>query len=302
MKKLQVCDILFDGKNEINTWQFCAPAFIASTFLGTAICKDTDLIFDDFDESSVRSGTLTFVAYKGELFAITCKHVLDALEKKQSRWKREQLDKYGFESPIDGFHLFTPIDNNQFHFNYKLTSAPSREDGSQPDVAIARIKLSSITRLGRKPIIFAQKDLLPETGIASGYPEQQRVIRQGNNFNTFFPKFSTCIATMQMTAKGDILIQDTIEDHKGLDNLSGMSGGPIIWTNEERFGLAGIVKEGLDIQPKEGQLMTDNGIWIHGERITTEQFEFWLKSIPPLTELNDETKSLHIPTGMRNQT
>jgi hypothetical protein len=299
MKKLPVCDSLLDGKKELNTWEFCAPAFIASTFFGTLICKDSDLIFKEFDESSVRSGTLTFVSYKGECFAITCKHVVDALEKKQAAWKEEQREKYQNEPDFDGYQLFTPIGNNQYHFNYNLTPVPVREDGAQPDVAIARVNRQSITRLGRRQITLAKKNSLPETGIASGYPEEQRIIRQGNNINTFSPKFTTCVATLQITGKGDVLVQDTIANHNGLDVLSGMSGGPIIWSDSKRFGLAGIVREGLDIQPKQGQLMVENGIWIHGERITTELFDEWLNTTPAITELKDETKSLCIPESVK---
>lgn len=300
VKKLQVCDSLFDTNMEFNTWQFCAPAFISSASFGTFISNDIELVFDKFDKNSVRSGTLTFVSYKDEFFAITCRHVLKALENKQADWKKEQFEKYGHEPPIEGYHLFTPIDNYQYHFNYKLSSVPGREDGSQPDIAIARVNHDSIRRLGREPLVLSPKDTLPETGIASGYPEHQRVIRQGKKISTFAPKFTSCLASMQLTARGDILLQDTIEDHKGLDVLSGMSGGPIIWSESERFGLAGIVREGLDIQPKEGQLMVEKKIWIYGERITTDLFDIWMKSIPKLTKLKDETKCLYIPTEMRD--
>lgn len=170
------------------------------------------------------------------------------------------------------------------------------EDGGYPDVAIARVKRESISRLGRKPIVLAKKNELPKTGIASGYPEEQRVVKQGEKVSMFSPKFSACIASMQTTAKGDILIQDTIEDNQGLDVLSGMSGGPIIWSDRNRFGLAGIVREGFDIQPKQGTLMVENGIWIQGERITVELFEKWLEIVPPLMQLKDESKSLYTPT------
>ena len=301
MKKLLVCDSLIDANKKINIWRFCAHAFIASTFFGTLICKDSDLVFAEFDHDSVRSGTLTFVSYKGEFFAITCKHVLDALEKKQTSWKNEQIEKYGHDPVFEGYHLFTPIGKNQYHFNYKLTPVPVRDDGSQPDIAIARVKYHSIDRLGRKSIPLSKKDILPETGIVSGYPEQQRVIYQGKNINTLSPKFTSCIATLQITAKGDILVQDTIDDHKGLNVLSGMSGGPIVWSDGDEFGLAGIAREALDVQPKEGQLMVENGICIHGERITTELFDIWLKSIAPLNELKDESKCLYVPSGMRDK-
>lgn len=298
MKKLPVSEKILDAEKNLTTWEFCAPVFIASAFSGTLLVDEAELIVKEFDERTVRSGTLTFVSYKGECFAITCKHVVDALEEKQRAWKSEHKTTEGVEAEIDGYLLFTPIATNQFHFNYKLTPVPLRPDGTQPDVAIARVKHQSITRLGRKPIVLTKKVSLPETGIASGYPEQQRVIEAGTHISTFKPKFTTCVATMQMTAKGDLLIMDTIDDHKGLDNLSGMSGGPIIWSDGKHFGLAGIVREGKDIQPKKGMMIDESCIWIHGERITVDLFEEWIKSIPPLNEFKDQTKSLYIPESI----
>jgi hypothetical protein len=298
MKKLPVCDKLINTNNELVTHQYCAPVFIASSFFGTFICDKSNLVPEELDENSVRSGTLTFLSYKNECFAITCNRVLEALESRQSSWKKRQKEKYDIEFPIDGYQLFTPIDNNQFHFNYKLTPAKKNNDCSQPDIAIARFNMHSITRLKRKPLVLAKKEKLPETGIASGYPEQQRSIKNGKNLITFSPKFVTCTATLQVTDKGNLLIQDTIEENHGLDSLSGMSGGPIIWSAKNRFGLAGIVRKGLDIQPKEGQLMIEDGILIYGERITPDIFEKWIEDLPPLLELKDETKSLYIPRGM----
>lgn len=298
MKKLPVCDKLLNAKKEIVTHQYCAPVFIASSFFGTFICNESSLVPNEFDEKSVRSGTLTFISYKNEHFAITCNHVLEALESRREAWRKEQKKKYDIKPPIEGYQLFTPIDNNQYHFNYKLTSASKLSDGSQPDIAIARVNMHSITRLKRKPILLANKKQLPVTGIASGYPEQQRSIKNGKHISTFSPKFVTCTATLQVTENGGLLIQDTIEENNGLDSLSGMSGGPIIWSDSNRFGLAGIVREGLDIQPKDGQLMVEDGIWIHGERITPDIFEQWIKYLPNLLELKDETKSLYIPRGM----
>ena len=298
MKKLPVCDDLFNSTKEIETWKYCVPIFIASSFFGTFICDTNDLIPDKFNKTSIRNGTLTFVSYNGETFAITCKHVLDALENQQKLWKKDQIKKYGFEPPIEGLQLFTPINNYQYHFNYKLSPVPKRDDGAQPDIAIARVNFHSIQRLNRQPIVLTQKDQLPETGIASGYPEQQREIQKGVKLYTFSPKFVNCIASLQVTSKGDLLIHDTIVEHNGLDVLSGMSGGPIIWSDLKEFGLAGIVREGLDIQSKESQIMTEDGICIYGERITPELFDHWLDGIPELLELKDESKMLYIPKGM----
>lgn len=301
MKQLAVCEGLLDQNKKIDTGRYCAPVFIASSFFGTLLANDEELVPKKFDKNSVRNGTLTFVSYKGEYFALTCNHVLEALEKRQNAWKKEQLEKFDFEPPIDGVELFTPIGEFQHHFNYKLIPVPQSEFGEQPDVAIARVKLDYIKRLGRKAIVFANKKSLPETGIASGYPEEQRSIRQGKSLHTFSPKHVECIATLQVTAKGGLLLQDPVEDHGALDVLSGMSGGPIIWSDAKRFGLAGIVMEGLDIQPKEGQLVEEPGIWIHGERLTKELFDKWIQVIPPLQELENKTKTLSVPDDVMRE-
>lgn len=301
MKKLPVCDSLMDEKREFNAWQFCAPIYIASAFFGTFLNQESDLLFDEFTDRSVRSGTLTFIRYKGQLYAMTCKHVADALEEKQNAWKNEQESKYGFVPPLEGYYFFTPHQSTQYHFNYKLTPVPQNSDGAQPDVAIARINENAITRIGRKPIQFTDKKSLPETGIAFGYPEAQRDIRPADErTSNFYNNFVSCIATLQVTGSGDILLEDPIEHHRGVNNLSGMSGGPIVWSDEERYGLAGIVKKGTDIQPKPDGLTAENSICIFGTRMTSDLLDQWIKSIPPVAELKDHSKSLFNPLARKS--
>jgi hypothetical protein len=302
MKKLVVADGLLDINKTIDAWKYCAPVFIANSFFGTFLTKVEDLAPEKIDKSSVRSGTLTFISYKGEYFALTCNHVLEALVKRQKAWKAAECEKYGDEPPMEGFELFTPKEQSQHHFNYKLVPVPLDGFGEQPDIAIARINCNYIKKLGREAIVFSKKNKLPETGIASGYPEEQRVIRNGKNLSTFSPKYVACLATLQVTAKGGVLLQDSIIEHNDIDVLSGMSGGPIIWSDDKKFGLAGIIVEGLDVQPKEGQLVDEPGIWIHGERITTELFDVWVKSIPPLNELKNKTQTLSVPESMKIDT
>ncbi|MFC1502809.1 trypsin-like peptidase domain-containing protein [Pseudomonadota bacterium] len=294
-KKLPICDELLDEHKKLLTHFYCAPIFIASTFSGTFWVKEEHLAPEKIDENTTRSGTVTFIKYKGELYALTCKHVIDALKNKQREWKEEQEQKFNFTPPEEGIGFYTPIDNNQYHFNYEFTIVPVDDNGVQPDLAIARVELYSIERLKRKPLIFTGKSKLPETGIASGYPEEQRIMKQGEKLNTFSPKIVTCTATLNESMAGNIYIEDSIDSHNDVDVLSGMSGGPLIWSSHDKFGLAGIVKSGYDIQPKEGGLILNNCIVVHGERITPKLLDNWLKSIPSLNLLEDKSKSLFIP-------
>jgi hypothetical protein len=295
-KKLVVCDALINTnsnkEHKFITNNFCAPVFIVSTFSAGNFIKDEDIIFDDFNDESIRNGTLTFISYNGEYFAVTSNHVIDCLKNKQQKWKKMAKEKYSFEGKdMQGFGLYTYIGNTHFHFNYEFTSV--EEDYNPVDVAIARVNLTSIKRLGREPLELTKKDNFPETGIASGYPEEQRVIKKGNILNKFAAKFVTCTATLQESDK-KVTLNDTIENHNNVDNPSGMSGGPIIWSDAEEYGLAGIVDYGSDIQPKDGKVKCDNGILIFGIKITPDIFDGWLQYIPPLKELNDESKELYI--------
>lgn len=297
-KKLVVCDDIMVN-DQLTTSKFCAPVFIASSSFGTLLSKENDLVFQQIEEGSVRSGTLTFVSYKGELLALTCRHVVAALRQKREQWRLAKVEQYQFNSDHVAFHLYTPIGLNQFHFYYELTPVPPASDGGEPDVAIARVDRNVITRLGRMPLVFADKKELPETGIACGYPEQQRTLTAGEHLSTLAPKFVACTATLQITGKGDLLLQDEISDHNGVDNLSGMSGGPILWSDHRRFGLAGIVYEGSDIQGGEGRLVEGSGIWIRGERITAEKLDRWLPHIPANSRVEEQSKSLHVPSALR---
>lgn len=292
MKKIGISDLLLDSNKEYNTWRYCAPIFISEQF-GTHFYNQEELLPIEIDEKCVRNGTVTFLTYKNEIFALTCAHVVSSLKTRQQDWKKEMVKKVGFEPPIDGFHFFTPQGKGQYHFNYEFTIDPE-STGTSPDIAITRIDSLVMERIDRQPIALDNQTYkFPATGIASGYAEYQRVEYVGEKLNTFSPKFIACLATLELTSAGNLLLQDKIEHHNGVDNLSGMSGGPIIWSEGDSFGLAGIVKKGYDIQSKEGGLSTEDNIRILGERITVDTFEKWLSKVPGKKKLQDQTKMLH---------
>ena len=299
-KKLEIANLLMDDQNKFNTWRYCAPIFITDMF-GIQFSDKQNLFPEEIDEKSIRNGTVTFVSYKGELFALTCEHVSSALKSKQNKWKNEQIRKYGFEPPVGGYHFFTPKGNGQYHFCYEFTSVPQNSDHTQPDIAISRIDAFVMERLEREPIpLEGQMPPLPLTGIASGYPEEQRIeYNTGKVLKTFSPKFTVCVATIQITGKGELLLQDNIVHHNDVDKLSGMSGGPIIWSHNDTFGLAGIAKDASSIQPVKDGIFTENNIFILGEKITTDIFQKWLLEIPEKKQINDQSKRLHIPEGMK---
>lgn len=298
-KKLVFCDDIKKGEKYVAS-DYCAPIFIANSSFGVSISKDIDLVFEEITEDSVRSGTLTFISYKGQALALTCGHVVAALRKKREESRRAMLEKYGEDFNQVSLHFYTPIGLDQFHFNYELTPVPIDPDGTETDLAIARIDRSVITRLGRTPLIFTDKKNLPKSGLAGGYPEQQRTITNQGLLGTLSPKFVACIAELQITGNGDLMLQDEIAESNGVDNLSGMSGGPILWSDSKRYGLAGIVYEGLDIQGGKERLVPGSGILIRGVQLTSKKLDKWLLGIPHSSRVEDQSKRLHVPPAAHN--
>lgn len=94
---------------------------------------------------------------------------------------------------------------------------------------------------------------LPTSAIATGYPEQQRKLTPIDEYKD---SLSTKVANRfaYLTEQnGRLVLSHSITEHHGLDNLSGMGGGPIIWSDPKSFGLLGIVTNGLDIIQKDSE-------------------------------------------------
>jgi hypothetical protein len=50
-----------------------------------------------------------------------------------------------------------------------------------------------------------------------------------------------------------------IKESSEIGSLSGSSGGPVFWSDGERLGLLGFVKEALDVEPRPGEDTIDAG-------------------------------------------
>lgn len=292
--ELFICDELLDGSNSLLTSVFCAPIFICFTNSGILKVKPDDLIIDgDFNETNetkLRNGTITFIKYKNKCYAVTCKHVIEALINKEkiARKRYESLAGDGEFPDFDLYSFYTPIGDVQYHCNYKFNIVP-QSDEREVDVAIAEVDELYIKKLGRKPIVFTNKRNIPLTGIASGFPEEQRLLKKGEIINNFSSKFVTCVATINTSSDGAFYLNDIISDHSGVDNLSGMSGGPVVWSDSKKYGLLGIVKEGVPIQPAKDGLFKENSILIHIEHLTTNKLDEWLKYLPKYSKVQDKT-------------
>jgi hypothetical protein len=130
----------------------------------------------------------------------------------------------------------------------------------QPDIAIALLPDDFLPSINRRSL-KQEKITLPNeteksdqrlTGVACGFPERNRNITDSSimGMKDFGKGFVYMFAHFDSITEHNIRIIDEIKKTNGVNNLSGMSGGPMFWSTEYRWGLAGIIKSGDDLIPR----------------------------------------------------
>lgn len=291
---VQVCDALIDKDGQLKLWQYCTHVHITRIGSGTFIGHEDAYVFGS--EHMTRSATVTFVNYKKRYFALTCRHVYEALRSKNADLHKRFKEDSGTDlADYDLYQFYTPVGNFNYHFNYEFWPVPETSPGV-PDVAMTEVSEEFIKRLQRKALKLTTIAQLPTSAIAAGYPEQQRKLidsKEVEGWKHLSISVAHCFAYLT-TQSNKLILSDAIEEHHGLDNLSGMSGGPIIWSNLSGFGLIGVVTDGWDVQPKDSEDPTPS-VAIMGEPITPNIFDSWLKSLPANLAREDRSMKIHFP-------
>jgi hypothetical protein len=310
---LKIHEELCLGENEFSTHRFCAPIFIAGEFellLGDPLARNQQP-----DTAKLRNGTLTFVSVNGGVYGITCRHVIEELERRQNDQKLEGKNKYGFETPEQVLaKIYIPQGNQHIHVNSKFHIIPGDDfTGEQVDIAIAKINPSILKAIGRFAIPASKvgrptsTDIPGLCGIATGCPEANRETSPQNELlNNFHISTLYAVAEFSCLDKKRVnLCGELSETPKG-DNLSGMSGGPIFWSHETDWGLAGIIFNGRDLvgseKSRSQSMFSKPAIWIDGETVEVSTLEYWVSLIPPDEKfLYDGSKMLYMPEAFRRR-
>lgn len=249
------------GKDQsVDTNRFCIPIYITDGF-GVNLKKEADLISARGAQPEIRSGTLTLISHEGQVYGLTCRHVVEALEKAEAVAHERLVSSVGdFPAPPFGHRAFRfPTLKEQIHINARFYKAPKDAfTGEGKDLAIARIPLDTFAKIGREAIPFDRIAMPPPNashslcGVATGFPEQNRTSQRTDGMT-----FKLSMPTVTATARFDVInesalrLYDEIGHVQEANNLSGMSGGPILWSDITGWGLAGLVKSGKDISPSE---------------------------------------------------
>ena len=128
----------------------------------------------------------------------------------------------------------------------------------RPDLAITPISVEIPRRVGK--IAF---ELRPYPGpqypipyaIAVGFPTLAKVERhEPGGTRIAMPCVHAVAHGLRAPEHTDqIQFFSEIERNPEIASFSGMSGGPVFWSDANRFGLLGFVKEALDVVPVRGE-------------------------------------------------
>jgi hypothetical protein len=71
-----------------------------------------------------------------------------------------------------------------------------------------------------------------------------------------------------------------IESKPEIGSLSGLSGGPVFWSDGEQLGLLGFVKQALDLEPTDNEnIYTEPRVHFLVEHATYETFGLWAEHV-----------------------
>jgi len=194
-------------------------------------------------DPSEPTATVTFVRFDGRVYALTAKHVpeeLDLVTAKSGQLKGSYFCPAHQGAIVSGPFIVPP------------PLFPHR----QPDVALRRVSETTLERLGKEAFEILPTAEMPwpvTHGMAFGFPTvDKKAITDAGGERLSMPSVEAvaeCVSTSNDS--------DQIQYHSALPNplergsLSGLSGGAVFWSTGTHYGLAGIVKEALDVNPNE---------------------------------------------------
>jgi hypothetical protein len=259
--KYSICPQLWE-----NTSIHCATIAVSES-----IINDGNGVKIGTPNSDSRNGTLTFIESGGKVFGITCWHVVDYL--------RRQIEKSG--NPYS--HSFFTMPVRPYVVVDSFIRPGSLTEYHELDIGIRQVKRDFVSEIGKKAINIDFQSIpdFLKFGIAVGFPEglkyKKDVILENNSQIISLPTVSI-LAEIGDFPKEKFILYSEFENVDHHDSYSGMSGGPIMWSNENEYGIFGITYEASKC---EG-LGDGKSIMVAGELATPESIKHWISQIPQL--------------------
>lgn len=220
------------------------------------------------------TATLTFIAYQGNTYAVTARHVIKALDNLATKNGRRFAGYMCLQSP--GIGICGPF-----------LTPPRQLLEPEPDIAICPVNKNLPASIGKIPFEIRSQDdaKWPVThALAVGFPTLEKHDSRDEEGWTrlTIPCVYAVAEGLNSSGRSDqVQFHSALSSAPSVVSLSGMSGGPVFWSDGTYRGLIGFVKEALDITPKEGSetFYTDPKVNFICERIDYEIIERWLKFV-----------------------
>ena len=219
------------------------------------------------------TATVTFIKFEYHTYAVTAAHVIEAFA--------SQADAEGVE--YESYFLPT---GKGISMNPTFISPPADWPDKAPDIALRKIDSRLPGYIGKEAF-----SLLPESmptfpipyAAAVGFPTLEKAKgHRPDGEHLFMPCVHAIAEGVGSSEFSDqVQFYSELPDRLEISSLSGMSGGPVFWSDNERFGLIGFVKQALDINPRDGEESIHAGPRVNFicQRASYENFRRWVEYV-----------------------
>ncbi len=241
----------------------------------------TDYFMEAGHTAAVHNGTVTFVRRHGQVYACTCRHVMDAVHQ---------------SGVVTGSHPTAALMYGRVRQNLSFWTVEGLRLGSrspegvgsdyQADVAIVWLGHTWDLLIKHKPKVAIDLDKWeppPWNEVhmccAAGYQDEHKS-SDGRTVSSPMPLFHVKLASEITSGTREFTLNSTLAAPHG-SYLSGMSGGPILAAWRDRFTPIGLIFEGEPSSAASSSLWAGpNDVLIRGLLLTPERFDTWLSALP----------------------
>jgi hypothetical protein len=215
------------------------------------------------------TATVSFVRFEGRTYAVTALHVIETFEGLAAR---DGLAPESYFLPVGkGIGIQPPF-----------IPAPRNWPDRAPDAVLRQIDDALPAYIGKEAFDLRHgvKPIYPiPYAAAVGYPTAAKAHREEPiGTRLAMPCFQVVAEGVGAPESADQLqFFSEIEPKPEIGSLSGMSGGPVFWSDGETLGLLGFVKQALDIEPIPGEenIYTTPRVNFLVQHSTYETFGLW---------------------------
>lgn len=193
------------------------------------------------------TGTVTFLEIEGKTYALTAAHVIDILNKAASEYGMPHGSFIAPKAP--GASIMGPF----------LVPPKDLAARRAPDVALRPIAAELPGHIGKAAFVVHEDNCAPGEithGQAVGFPSLRKTDVSDNRGVYSSMQCVHAVAEFVHQSADQLIFRSHIADFPESGSLSGMSGGPVFWSDEGNYGLAGIVIEAADPAPGESLFNT----------------------------------------------